>query len=155
MRRLEKSCSKCGGGGPFQACKRNKDGLDTRCKACVNKQKSDRRKAQRADDTTAVRGFDRERNRQRMYGLSPADFRALLAAQGHGCAICGAPLKPAEEKDPNRHVDHCHLTGAVRGILCSGCNTGLGHFKDDPARLRKALTYLLSRLALVPRKAVA
>ena len=50
------------------------------------------------------------------------------------CFICG--------KDTNLHVDHCHLTGNLRGILCSGCNYGLGCFKDDPNLLQMAISYL-------------
>lgn len=42
-------------------------------------------------------------------------------------------------------VDHDHTTGAVRGLLCSACNTGIGHLKDDPAVVAAALHYLKER----------
>ena len=84
-----------------------------------------------------------ERNRHnalnRKYGLSLDRFNALLVAQGNCCAICRG-TKPSGSGDWS--VDHDHTRGAVRGILCSHCNTGLGHFRDDPLRLELAATYL-------------
>jgi hypothetical protein len=80
----------------------------------------------------------RESTVQRRYGLSAEDYKALLHAQGGACAICRGELKG----DRDTHVDHCHDTGLVRGILCSRCNTGLGQFEDAPERLRAAIDYL-------------
>lgn len=64
----------------------------------------------------------------------------MLDAQGGGCAICGE--RNPKGKHSGFHVDHCHKTGRVRGILCHGCNVSLGHFKDDPALLRRAAEYV-------------
>lgn len=66
-------------------------------------------------------------------------FNVLLAEQDGGCAICGVELGPRAK---TTHVDHCHTTGTVRGILCSTCNRVLGLAKDDPARLRASADYL-------------
>lgn len=78
--------------------------------------------------------------RQYLYGLSQERYEAMLAEQGARCAICGSEDWPGKDRRP--HVDHCHKTGAVRGLLCGNCNTGLGQFADDPARLRAAAEYL-------------
>lgn len=60
--------------------------------------------------------------------------------QERTCAICGAGLDEPATK--NTHLDHDHETGAVRGFLCLLCNHGLGHFRDDPALLARAVEYL-------------
>jgi hypothetical protein len=74
---------------------------------------------------------------ERKYGLTERRLARMLAVQGGACVIC--LTGPAE------HVDHDHGTGEVRGILCSGCNTGLGSFGDDLDRLYGAMSYVLER----------
>lgn len=56
-----------------------------------------------------------------------------MDAQGSVCAIC---------KGPAEVIDHDHVTGHVRGILCFHCNTGLGHFGDDLNRIETAADYI-------------
>jgi hypothetical protein len=78
------------------------------------------------------------------YGLSLEQYEALLAYQGGGCAICGAS-EPGGSQPLGRTawpVDHDHVTGRVRGLLCSRCNTGIGFFRDDPEVCRQAAEYL-------------
>ncbi len=75
--------------------------------------------------------------RQWAYGTDGAE---LYAAQDGKCAVCEASLAALPEKQ--RHLDHCHATGKVRGWLCHHCNTALGHMRDDPERLRAAAEYL-------------
>jgi hypothetical protein len=70
------------------------------------------------------------------YGISPAEYDALLAKQGGACAICRKRSKQ------RLCVDHCHLTGVVRGLLCNECNGALGYLRDDQASLVAALAYL-------------
>lgn len=85
-------------------------------------------------------GFTREDAiMRRQYGISLDEFSELLQHQGGGCAICGKPIKSARRR---MNVDHCHETGEVRGILCTGCNTGLGHLGDNIEGIQKALAYL-------------
>ena len=85
-------------------------------------------------------GFEREDAiMRRQYGISMEEFDALLEFQGGGCAICS---KPIEKLRRRMNIDHDHRNGKVRGILCSGCNTGLGHLGDNVEGLKKALYYL-------------
>jgi hypothetical protein len=81
----------------------------------------------------------RENNLKRL-GFSIAIFDALLKAQKGRCAICGTELDGLPKKQV--HADHCHKTLTPRGVLCHHCNTGLGHFRDDPEIMRKAIVYL-------------
>nr|WP_245766801.1 endonuclease domain-containing protein [Streptomyces colonosanans] len=113
-----KRCPQCGEVKPHAQWERNKsssDGWASYCREC------------RA-----------ERNRisyfKRKYGLTPAELDELIAGQRGVCCICLAA--PAE------HVDHCHETGRVRGVLCFSCNAALGQFKDRPDIIRRAATYV-------------
>lgn len=76
----------------------------------------------------------REAGRSGGYVLSLEEYEALLTAQAGACAICAGPGP--------LHVDHCHRTGRVRGLLCPPCNKGIGHLRDDPNTLDKAAAYL-------------
>ena len=68
---------------------------------------------------------------RRTFGISADDFDGLLGEQGGGCAICGC----VPEREASFHLDHDHVTGEVRGILCLSCNQGVGKFRDDPELL--------------------
>ena len=89
-----------------------------------------------------ARDPDRIRAYQRVYryGLTTEAYDALLDRQDGKCAICGTTEWRGRGDHP--HIDHCHETDRVRGLLCRGCNNGLGHFGDDPARLLAAVEYL-------------
>lgn len=93
---------------------------------------------ERAHTPGGVR-YRREYNLQK-YGLTIESRDAILAAQSGRCAICPNVLDVTKPK--GCHVDHDHKTGRVRGLLCSGCNIGLGHFRDNPALLRAGAVYL-------------
>lgn len=81
------------------------------------------------------------RKRLAPYDLTEEEFKRMLEDQNGRCLICN--LRPSG-KGPNAvlHIDHCHETGKVRGLLCQACNRGLGFFRDDPARLTAAVDYL-------------
>lgn len=72
----------------------------------------------------------------REYGLSVEDIQQMLLDQGNSCGICQVHFSETF------HVDHCHQTGAVRGLLCRSCNMGLGCLGDTLDDLRRAAAYL-------------
>lgn len=75
------------------------------------------------------------------YGITHEEYERMLAEQGGGCAVCGS-TEIGNKKAKHFHVDHCHTTGKVRGLLCSGCNTAIGQAAEDPARLRALADYV-------------
>lgn len=77
-----------------------------------------------------------------LYGLTVERYDEMLKAQGGVCAICGNPQKWGKTSRDNLCVDHDHETGAVRGLLCNGCNRAVGFFGDDPVILARAISYL-------------
>ena len=87
--------------------------------------------------------YENLRNNIRKYGLTVAEFEAMLAAQDGLCMICGKPPKPDGVRAASRlHIDHDHATGENRDLICLNCNRGLGYFKDDPVLMRAAAEYV-------------
>lgn len=79
--------------------------------------------------------------RIKRYGLTPQNYDDFLKKQEGKCAICR--LVPEESYMKRTfHIDHCHSTGVVRGLLCQTCNLMLGFAKDNTNILREAIKYL-------------
>jgi len=124
------------------------DGLQGWCRICFNAARRQWRAANpgksRAGDrrrwktNPAIRCHTcRKSQLRKKYSMSMEDYESLFKMQNGKCAICGHP--------PNRRrlgVDHDHNTGAIRGLLCSKCNAGIGSLDDDPQRLQAAIDYL-------------
>ena len=69
------------------------------------------------------------------YNITIQQYQEMLLIQDGKCKICDTVMtKP--------HIDHDHASGRIRGLLCRGCNWGLGHFKDDTKYLQSAIKYL-------------
>jgi len=79
----------------------------------------------------------RKPTRARGLGVDDATYARMLEAQDGHCAIC-----PSTPKTRRLHVDHDHVTGAVRGLLCMRCNRFLASYNATPERLRVAADYL-------------
>lgn len=102
-----------------------------------NTQERQRRKDARYRFVRVVRG----------YGLEVVDFAHLLKAQDFKCVGC----REALNLDRRTHIDHCHKTGRVRGILCHFCNLVLGQAKDRAEVLRRLADYLEWTKAAEPK----
>ncbi len=129
-----KTCTKCHETKPLTEFHRDsgkKDGLRNDCKACAVM----RSKAHYAKDPQKQKNYVRKR----LYGVTPEQVEAMLSAQNGCCAICET-TSPGGKGD--WHVDHCHTSNVVRGLLCHHCNVGIGHLKDDISTLEKAVLYL-------------
>lgn len=156
-----KTCTKCGESkleSEFGFTKGGKDGLRSRCKSCTAKQSREwqARNQDRVKETRRKRNSNnREKNNisRRLWHLNNpdkdhaskirrqfgVDYSTLLQDQQGRCAICGTDSPGGRGRF---HVDHCHKTGKVRGLLCHCCNLMLGHSKDNPETLARAIAYL-------------
>ncbi|WP_344288161.1 endonuclease VII domain-containing protein [Streptomyces synnematoformans] len=113
-----KYCPQCEEVKPHDQWGRNatsSDGYSSYCKAC-----------------RAVQG--RADHLKRQYGITEAERDQMIASQMGVCLICLSA--------PAVHVDHCHRTGKVRGVLCFNCNSAIGKLRDNPATARRAAAYL-------------
>lgn len=77
-----------------------------------------------------------------LYGISPDDVIEMRARQGGVCKICGS--KPFTKRCKTElHIDHCHVTGKIRGLLCNTCNRVLGFLEDDYKIAMSMAEYLM------------
>ena len=83
----------------------------------------------------------RKSQRVKKYGITGDDYDRMLAEQNGCCAICGSS-NSGDSRGGRFHVDHCHASGIVRGLLCIDCNHGVGKFRDSESRLQSAIEYL-------------
>lgn len=86
-----------------------------------------------------MRQSDRARRLRDKYKLTLVSLEKMRKVQAGCCALCGDTFADNPQK---MHIDHCHISQKVRGLLCADCNIGLGRFRDDPKRLRLAIKYL-------------
>jgi Recombination endonuclease VII len=96
----------------------------------------------------AYRDANREKRsaaeRARRYGFSLEQWEALYHAQGGCCALCRVDLSSLSARAV--HVDHCHTTNKVRGILCHDCNTSIGKLGDTPESIMRVYQYVTGNL---------
>lgn len=163
-------CTKCGvekGAVQFFKDKRRKyfpcGGLFAQCKECTSAAVKERR----GRDPARFQEWERDSyaRRKHLHGksrryrglyyrlkskfkISPDDFLAMLEKQNDACAICDRAITVGPEGKGSRQsacIDHDHITGRVRGLLCHGCNTAIGLFSESVAILARASQYLTER----------
>ena len=155
-----KLCSKCKkekGLTCFYKNKSCKDGHCYQCKDCHNSSLSKYRKTEKYRKTKREYQKNSEKWKashkkhcktekhkktqykayiKHAYGISKEKLDSMLNTQENKCKICKLEFKNMP------HVDHCHETSKIRGLLCRNCNRGLGEFKDNIAFLENAIGYL-------------
>lgn len=161
----KKRCTRCKRALPvdeFVSSKNRRDGKHPWCRACTRALQ--KKWLQKPGVRERVRAYQREWSRspevrqkhavyqkspagkrvkwrtkiKAKYGLTETDYLGMLAKQAGACAVCRSRFASSKQT----HVDHCHKTGRVRGILCGHCNRALGEAKDDPRILRALADYL-------------
>lgn len=98
---------------------------------------------------------ERDRNLRKQYGITLSTYERLLEFQKGRCAICAkketVSIGGGQRRKRKLAVDHCHETGRVRGLLCTNCNKGIGHFKDSTELLENAIRYLHPVKNFIPK----
>ena len=115
----------------------------SRCKSCSTEANREWREANPSHEKKRYAKEKvqvRERHLVRKYGVDLNIYNQMLDQQNGKCAIYEKLEK--DEVHEVLHVDHCHDTGQVRGLLCRNCNHVLGLMKDDPLLVRRAAKYL-------------
>lgn len=122
----------------FHAQKKGRYGKTTICKPCKKKESKIFNEKYKL-----LRPYNKLQHKdlklKAAYGIDLKIYNEMLLEQKGKCAICGTE---STGKRDYFHVDHCHKTLKVRGLLCSTCNSGIGGLKDDIELLKKAIEYL-------------
>lgn len=128
-----RKCNKCNEEKPdseFYKNKRNATGYLYSCKDCI-KEYNKSRKKENLDNLLKL-----------YYNITLKEYNKILKEQNCRCKICNIHNEDVYDR---LHVDHCHTTGKVRGLLCFQCNSALGKFKDDVQLLQNAIEYLKNK----------
>lgn len=140
-----KVCAQCSVEKPvhdFNPSPNGADGYSRCCSSCWSSMTESQRnnlmaREYRRENLETSRRKTYRQSLKRRLGVSIEEHDTLMVAQGGVCAICGV-----NNGERRLHLDHCHTTGKIRALLCSGCNVGLGGFKDNVDLLQKAIDYL-------------
>lgn len=152
-----KICYLCKNGlslNEFYKNNKSKDGYQHRCKKCAketvsNWQKQNPKKVHTRNMRWEKRHPDKVKRKrskyrnsdtyknwyyQKYYNITLKTYLLLSEQQDNKCLICS--------KKESLHVDHCHKTGKIRGLLCGNCNKAIGLLKENKNNLNNAILYL-------------
>jgi Autographiviridae endonuclease VII len=131
----------------FHNLSKSPDGKQYTCKDCQNNYKNEWAKNNKENIKSSKDkwkcknpDYNREWNFKNKYGISIEEYNKMLDEQDGKCLICDTREPKGSHNTFN--VDHCHITGNVRGLLCWSCNSGMGKFNDDIGLLEKVILYL-------------
>ena len=132
-----KLCSCCNTEQPEENfyIRKETGGLHPGCKSCRRKKALASKKSN--PDKVALN--DRRHYWKKKYGITEADYNAMLVRQNGVCEIC---KEPESYKQYHLAVDHCHATGKIRGILSRNCNLAVGCLKEQVSRAESLISYL-------------
>ena len=151
---MKKECKKCNIFKELEEFPKDKhlhDGRRNTCKTCTyefnlryrqkyaNKYKEYSERWRKKNPKAATDSGRRGNWRKAGIILTTEQYDAMLVEQEGRCLICRAHV---DELPKTLVVDHCHITGRIRGLLCDRCNVGIGKMNDDPELLRRAAGYL-------------
>lgn len=120
----------------------NKIGWRRQCRSCVS--------ARRSVNEYTQESLIKKSNQQlkSKFGITIDDVKKMYDSQHGKCKICGKPgimhgiKKGYKDKSDTLHVDHCHATGKVRGLLCSNCNVAIGLMNESIENMLSAIDYI-------------
>ncbi len=138
-----RTCNKCGVEKDLETCfyktgrksDKNPNNRHYTCKECT--------KARLKVSESQSPERKRELHLRRKYDLSLEEYDQMVQLQGGTCALCPATTPGGKHNNDNWFIDHDHVTGKVRELLCFDCNIVLGIIKDSPEHLGRMITYIL------------
>jgi len=152
---MTKLCPKCNtvkNFSEFSKDNRRADRLFYTCKTCANAYSKNRYESDKkrfCEDSKRRHNLDKSKHKnsclKKSYGIDLFQYKELLARQGGVCAICLQKeniIDSRTKEFKQLSVDHDHVSGKVRGLLCHNCNRAIGLLKDDVNKLQRALEYL-------------
>lgn len=121
-----------------------------KCKKCTKsyiKKNYDPVKQKSINDKNSLR--NRNTKLKKAFGVGGESYNKMLEDQNYSCFICSISIedyiqKHIKKKSARKHfdIDHCHITGKVRGLLCHSCNVGIGFLQSNPQFMERAASYL-------------